>query len=230
MVTLATQPINPNGLDTTLTNASVGGDRFMPGRHVMLRLASTAGSPVTVTVPVTVPVIGLHVADDIITIPAGGSVIAGPFPAEFFADPADGLARVTYSDAAHTQIAAVGLRSTAYGRGTVVTEAIGAPADLPSGSMAVMASGHLYLTPSPGPVTRGTAVTSGSSTPSDLPAGSIYFKTASGVASDLYITGGESAAQLMVVNTAPSDLAPGQIAVLCDPSGTATDLYVGGIS
>jgi hypothetical protein len=230
MATLAMQPITPAGVGLAYATASVGGDLFTPGADVLLHLKNTGGSSLTVTVQAQAKVLDEATDDVIVTIPAGAQRLAGPFPAPFFADPADGLAVIAYSDAANTQVAATGLGRGGFERGTIVSESGNMPVDLPSGSLWATLDGGLYLTPSSSAPASGTPVTSGSTVPSDLPPGSVYAQIVTGAIVDIYVTGGISAADIRVAAVAPTDLGPNQIAVVLGPGGTPSDLYVGGIS
>lgn len=227
MATLATQPVTTAGCDLAHANAQTGGDRFTPDADVLLHVVNTGTGSVTVTVPAQAPVAGSHVADLTLTVTAGGSAFCGPFPASVFADPATGFAVLTYSDAAHTQVAAVGFSRSAQTRGTIVTRSNAVPVDLPSGQVWATDTGDLYLTPSSGAPAVGAAVTVGTTDPTDLPDGTLYIKTVSGIPTDLYLTPGVSAAQIMQAASAPADLAAGQILVVTGPTGTPTDLYIG---
>jgi hypothetical protein len=203
-----------------------------------LHIVNTGGSPITVTVAAQVPVLDEPVDDVVITVAAGGESYAGPFPHEYFAHPTDGLARITYSDAAHTQIAAAGVHHTGdIVRGTIITgnaiapDEATLPEDLPTSVVWVTDNGAMVAAASPKPPTSGEPITSGTSVPTDLPDGSLYFRLdGGGVATDVYVTPGISAAEVLVAADVPTDLAPNQLAVVLGPNGAAIDLYVGGIS
>lgn len=99
MATLATQPITRAGLAPALTAAAGGGDKFTPGKTTILMVKNGGGSAVTVTVatPATNP-IGLPIDDVVVSVAAGATELIGPFPSQYFRDPADtGLAHITYS-------------------------------------------------------------------------------------------------------------------------------------
>lgn len=111
MATLASKVVNRSpGVDTTtLTAASAGGDRFAPDSNTFLLVRNGGGSPITVTVVTPgVNAIGLNYDDAVFTVAAGAEKMAGPFPAQFFADPtAGGLASITYSGVTSLTIAPV---------------------------------------------------------------------------------------------------------------------------
>jgi hypothetical protein len=98
MATLATQSITRAGLTPALTAAAGGGDKLTPDKDTMLMVLNGGGSAVTVTVvtPGTNQ-IGLNIDDVVVSVAAGATKLIGPFPAQFFANPADGLASITYS-------------------------------------------------------------------------------------------------------------------------------------
>jgi hypothetical protein len=108
MATLATQAISRAGLTPALTAAAGGGDKFTPTKDTVLMVVNGGGSPVTVTVVTPgVNQIGLNIDDPAASVPAGGTKLIGPFPAEFFANPVGGLADVTYSGVTSLTVAAL---------------------------------------------------------------------------------------------------------------------------
>lgn len=112
MATLATQGISRAGLVATFAAASAGGDKFTPSKDTTLRVDNGSGASVTVTVasPWKNP-IGQDSADVVVAVAAGATADIGPFPAEYFANPADnGLASVSYSSAASVQVAALAVQ------------------------------------------------------------------------------------------------------------------------
>jgi hypothetical protein len=107
MAALTTQAIIRAGLTPSFASAAGGGDTFNPDLDTYLRVKNASGSSITVTVvtPRTDPV-GNAVADTTFTVPATtGDVIAGPFPAEIYADPVTGVANITYSGVTSLTIA-----------------------------------------------------------------------------------------------------------------------------
>jgi hypothetical protein len=98
MATLATQAINRAGLVPTLVAAAAGGDKFTPDNNTLLMVKNSSGAPITVTIATPgTNAIGLNIDDVVVSVAAGAEKLIGPFPANYFANPADGLAAVTYS-------------------------------------------------------------------------------------------------------------------------------------
>lgn len=108
MATLATQSASLTGLAPAYAAASGGGDKLAPSDRTFLHAKNASGGALTVTVvtPGT-SVGGLGIADVSVSVPAAGERIIGPFPAQFFADPADGLASITYSGVTSLTVAAI---------------------------------------------------------------------------------------------------------------------------
>lgn len=97
MATLTVNSVTRAGVTDTLVAAAGGGDSFLPDREVFIRVVNGGGSPITVTVETKNTSFGHAVADVSVSVTNGESRIIGPFPAEVFADPTDGLADITYS-------------------------------------------------------------------------------------------------------------------------------------
>ena len=99
MALFATQEINYAG--TTPTYAAVAAtDTFTPDEWTFIHVKNTNAATRTITVTTfSTSVGGVAVADvGPVTIAATtGEEMLGPFPARHFADPATGLATVTYS-------------------------------------------------------------------------------------------------------------------------------------
>lgn len=107
MAALATQAIIRAGLTPSFAAAAGGGDTFTPDADTYLRVKNASAGVITVTVvtPRTDGA-GNPVADTTFTVPiTTGDVIAGPFPAEVYADPNTGLANITYSGVTSLTIA-----------------------------------------------------------------------------------------------------------------------------
>jgi hypothetical protein len=98
MANLATQTINRAGLEPAYSNAAGGGDTFAPADDVLLHVKNGGGAPITVTIDTPHQAFdGAEIEDIEVAIPAGEERLIGPFPANHFADPADGRAHVAYS-------------------------------------------------------------------------------------------------------------------------------------
>lgn len=104
----ATQQIVNSGLNPSMA-AAAAGDEFIPGSNVMLYIFNGSGAGITATVVTTPTVVGQAVADLAITVGAGARVLAGPFPQEYFANPADGRADISWSATTSVTWAAVQL-------------------------------------------------------------------------------------------------------------------------
>lgn len=99
MATLATQTVTRAGLrkDNALVAANAGGDKFVPDKDTTLEVNNGSGGAITVTIVTPGTTFGEAIADRAVSVPAGQRYEIGPFPAELFANPADGLADITYS-------------------------------------------------------------------------------------------------------------------------------------
>jgi hypothetical protein len=97
MANLATQTINRAGLNATYSAAASGGDTFTPGSNVFIHVKNGHTSAQTVTVVTPGTTFGQAISDVAVSVPNAGERIIGPFPAQHFADPTDGLADLTYS-------------------------------------------------------------------------------------------------------------------------------------
>lgn len=109
MAALTTQKVTLAGTTPTYVAASAGGDTFVPGPHVFLHFKNTSGSSYNITIPTPNTLIGLAVADAIVTITASSERMIGPFPAQHFADPADGRVDVTYTGVTSLTVAVLEL-------------------------------------------------------------------------------------------------------------------------
>lgn len=107
MAQLASQAVTRGGLSPSYANAAAGGDTFTPTRDTVLHAKNGSGASITVTVATPGTEIGLPIADVAVAVPAGEERLIGPFPHEHFADPADGLAHITYSDVTSLTVAAL---------------------------------------------------------------------------------------------------------------------------
>lgn len=106
MATLSTQNVAAGGLTVTYDPADALGDQVRPGRGVVLAVRNAGLSSATVTLVTPGTVQGLAIEDRAVTVPADADVLV-PVPADLYADPADGLAAVTYSAATDLTVAAL---------------------------------------------------------------------------------------------------------------------------
>lgn len=109
MATLASQKITRAGMAPTYAAAAVGGDRFTPDSNTFLHVKNGSGGAITVTIAATkVPLPNMTIANDVVSVPAGGERMIGPFPYDtFVAVDGSGLADITYSGVTSLTIAAV---------------------------------------------------------------------------------------------------------------------------
>lgn len=107
MAVLTIQNVTRAGVAPVYDAAAVGGDQFTPGSDTYLHVKNGDASAHTVTVASPGEVIeGVAKGDVAVSVPASGERVIGPFPAEHFADPADGLADVTYDGVTSVTIGA----------------------------------------------------------------------------------------------------------------------------
>jgi hypothetical protein len=109
MAALSNQSVKRAGLKPAYAAAAGGGDTFAPGENVFVHVKNGSGSSITVTVATPKKVAGLDVADLAVAVPKEEDRLIGPFPAQHFADPADGRAHVTYSGVTSLTVAALEL-------------------------------------------------------------------------------------------------------------------------
>ena len=105
MATLTTQPAVTAGTTLTMAAAASGGDRFTPGDGVVMFIRNASVSPITATFVTPNTVSGLAIADNAVTVAAGGFK-AVPLKRELYAS-SDGLGDVTYSDVTTVTVAVV---------------------------------------------------------------------------------------------------------------------------
>jgi len=98
MATLTVGQVVPAGLNDALVAAAGGGDSFLPSDKTLIRVNNGGAGAITVTIITAATAAqGLAIADAGGSVPNAQSRLFGPFPAELYADPADGLADITYS-------------------------------------------------------------------------------------------------------------------------------------
>lgn len=107
MATLAVQQINRAGVLATYAACAGGGDKFLPDIDTVIHVKNGSAGALTVTVVTPGTIADLAVADVVVSVPATSERFIGPFPAQHFADPTDGLAAVTYSGVTTLTIAAL---------------------------------------------------------------------------------------------------------------------------
>lgn len=109
MATLTTQNVTRAGVGPTYAACTGGGDRFTPDATTMLHVKNGSGGALNVTVAATkVPLANMTTGNVVVSVPAGGERMIGPFPADFFtAVDGSGLADITYSGVTSLTIAAV---------------------------------------------------------------------------------------------------------------------------
>lgn len=95
MAQIQTQQIGINGIAPAY-QAAANGDEFVPdGRtFVHVKNGDASGHNVTITTPGTA--FGEAIADDVVTVPAAGERMFGPFDPAGFAG-SDGLAAIAYA-------------------------------------------------------------------------------------------------------------------------------------
>lgn len=109
MAVLAVEELTRTGLQFAAPAAAAGGDQFLPSDRTFVRIANAGGGSITVTIVSTSTLLGLAVADVVVVVGAGAQIHIGPFPAEHFADPTDGLADMTYTGVTSVTVSAVRL-------------------------------------------------------------------------------------------------------------------------
>lgn len=111
MAVLAVQSITRAGVGATYAAAAGGGDQFLPDADTFLHVKNASGAPITVTIVTqTNDALGNAIADNTVSVPATtGDRMIGPFPAQTYADPADGLADITYSGVTSLTVAVLKL-------------------------------------------------------------------------------------------------------------------------
>lgn len=98
MATLTVQDVKRTGVGPTYAAAAGGGDKFAPSKDTFLHAKNGSAGALTVTVVTPNEAFkDVAIADVAVSVPAGGERMIGPFPAEHFANSADGLADITYS-------------------------------------------------------------------------------------------------------------------------------------
>ena len=109
MATLTKQTIVPAGTNPSYVAAAGGGDKVAPGPTTFLHVKNGGGAPITVTVddPTSVGPAGAQAfnPDLSVSVTNAQERMIGPIT-ERFANPADGLAAITYSGVTTVTVAA----------------------------------------------------------------------------------------------------------------------------
>ncbi len=108
MAVLTIQTVTRAGVGPTYQACAGGGDEFRPDETTFLHVKNGSGGALTVTIAATATVLpNLTVGNVAVSVPASGERMIGPFPAQFFANSADGNADITYSGVTSLTVAAV---------------------------------------------------------------------------------------------------------------------------
>lgn len=97
MALLNKTQVTQAGVAPATVAAGGGGDEFYPDENTWLEVTNGGGAPINVTVSTPKTHHGKAIADDVVAVPAGATRKLGPYPAEDYANPADGKADVSYS-------------------------------------------------------------------------------------------------------------------------------------
>ena len=111
MANLSIQQISQTGLAPTMQAASAAGDVYSPSSQTILVIKNGDTVAHTVTIQVTATAYGEPVPNVAVTVPAGATVLGGPYDAGEVAGPT-GLASITYDAVTNVSIAAVQVAST----------------------------------------------------------------------------------------------------------------------
>jgi hypothetical protein len=106
MALLNVQRTGLTGLATTFTAASAGGDSFVNSGRAYLHVKNGDTTDKTITVNSQTPCNYGFDHDAVVTVPAAGERIIGPFPKNRF-DDANGQVQITYSAVTSVTVAVV---------------------------------------------------------------------------------------------------------------------------
>lgn len=108
MATLQVQTVDLDGLTPSFAAASAGGDKFPadPDGRTFLAIKNGGASPITATIATPGKTGGLDIAEQAVTVAAGGEVWVKPARADLIRG-ADGLADISWSATASVTVAAV---------------------------------------------------------------------------------------------------------------------------
>lgn len=112
MATLTVNTVSVAGLrdDNALVAAAGGGDKFLPSKDTFVRVNNAGGGSITVTFATSALHNGIAVADTGGSVTNAQSRLFGPFPAEDYANAADGLCDITYSGVTSVTVGVFKLR------------------------------------------------------------------------------------------------------------------------
>lgn len=105
MAQLQTQEITINGVQQSLVAATAGGDTFTPDERTFFAVKNGDAAAHTVTVAAQASAFGEKVGNAVVNVPAGETVLIGPFPRAGFSD-TTGEADVTYDAVASVTVGA----------------------------------------------------------------------------------------------------------------------------
>lgn len=93
----------------TFVAANAGGDTVVPGDRTRLIVKNGGGAPITVTIPVFPATLATGAAQPAhtVSVPAAGEMWIGPLNTASYANPANGLAAISYSGVTTVTVAAI---------------------------------------------------------------------------------------------------------------------------
>lgn len=107
MALIATQQISQAGTQPSLQAAAAGGDTYEPTEDTFLFVKNGDSVQHTVTIHTTATSYGQPISNIAVPVPAGAEVLLGPYEPGEVAQPATGLATVTYDAVTNLTIAAL---------------------------------------------------------------------------------------------------------------------------
>jgi hypothetical protein len=108
MATLTIQPISRTVTALAVVAASVAGDLLPNNGQEFLAVVNASGGAVTVTAAITKQTDGITPAGKAVVVPAGATVLFGPFPPSQYND-ANGNVAITYSAVTSVSVQALQL-------------------------------------------------------------------------------------------------------------------------
>lgn len=107
MPTVQPQQVTQTGVAPVMSPATSAGDTWEPTSTTLLMIHNADIVAHTATVHVTAIMFGEPVTNVTVSLPAAGTVLAGPFDPAEVAQPGTNLGLVTYDNAAQLTLAAV---------------------------------------------------------------------------------------------------------------------------